>query len=138
MGMKNSGAQFQKFINSTLNGLIMNFCYSYIDDVIIYSTNFKNHLMHLREVLTRLSDANLRLNIQKCKFATESCIYLGHRLSNEGISPDESKIEIIKNLKAPTNLKELRAALGLIGYYRKFFSKFSKQSGTFVRAVKKG
>ncbi|GFU05307.1 retrovirus-related Pol polyprotein from transposon 412 [Trichonephila clavipes] len=100
-------------------------CLIYLDDVIIGGRTFEEHLQNIRKVLSKLSDANLKLNPSKCKFFQKEVNYLGHIISAEGVRTDPEKVSAVKNWKRPENLRELRSFLGLCTYYRKFVKGFS-------------
>ncbi|GFW23820.1 retrovirus-related Pol polyprotein from transposon 297 [Trichonephila clavipes] len=100
-------------------------CLIYLDDVIIGGRTFEEHLQNIRKVLSKLSDANLKLNPSKCKFFQKEVNYLGHIISAEGVRTDPEKVSAVKNWKRPENLLELRSFLGLCTYYRKFVKGFS-------------
>ena len=80
------------------------------------------HLRHVRQLFDRMREADLKL---KCNFLKAHVQYLGHLISGKCIEPVPEKLESIKNIPTPTTPKEVKQFLGLIGYYRKFISKFS-------------
>ncbi|GFU99002.1 retrovirus-related Pol polyprotein from transposon 412 [Trichonephila clavipes] len=86
---------------------------------------FEEHLQNTWKVLSKLSDANLKLNPSKCKFFQKEVNYLGHIISAEGVRTDPEKVSAVKNWKRPENLRELRSFLGLCTYYRMFVKGFS-------------
>ncbi|GFX77639.1 retrovirus-related Pol polyprotein from transposon 412 [Trichonephila clavipes] len=86
---------------------------------------FEEHLQNIRKVLSKLRDANLKLNPSKCKFFQKEVNYLGHIISAEGVRTDPEKVSAVKNWKRPENLRELRSFLGLCTYYRKSFDVFT-------------
>ena len=98
---------------------------TYIDDVLVHSSNHAEHLLHLEEAIKRIQQAHLRLNARKCIFAT-SVQYLGHTLSSSGVTPGQCKIEAIKNLAPPKNTKQLKSFLGLANYFRQYINRFSQ------------
>ncbi|GFT98290.1 retrovirus-related Pol polyprotein from transposon 412 [Trichonephila clavipes] len=100
-------------------------CLIYLDDVIRGGRTFEEHLQNIWKVLSKLSDANLKLNRSKCKFFQKEVNYLGHIISAEGVRTDPEKVSAVKNWKRPENLRELRSFLGLCTYYRKFVKGFS-------------
>ena len=108
----------------------------YIDDIIVFSSSFEEHLSHLSSVFTRLIDANLKLQPTKCRFALPKVGYLGHQISSQGISPDPEKVETVKYFPVPKNKKELQSYLGLINYYRRFISGFSHIAGPLNKLLK--
>ncbi|KAK4319172.1 hypothetical protein Pmani_009874 [Petrolisthes manimaculis] len=125
-GIKTAPACFQRIVNSILIGLIGNSAFVYLDDVIIHGRSFEEHVQNLEKVLDRLRDAKSTLKFEKCEFFTSQVNYLGHVVSSEGLKPQASKVEVIKNMEAPKTIKELQSFLGMINYYRKFIKDFSK------------
>ena len=95
-------------------------------------------MTHLEEVFRRLRDANVKLNLEKCSFVKQQIVYLGHDLTPEGIFPDPSKVEVVKNFPTPASLKELRSFLGLANYYRRFIKGFSGIASPLNVFTKKG
>ena len=87
MGLSSSPSSFQLLMDKVLRGLTFQSCLCYLDDVLIFSETFSEHIADLQEIFTRLRSAGLKLNPKKCAFAQESCIYLGHHISNNGIKP---------------------------------------------------
>ena len=117
-GLRNAAQTFQRFINQVLHGL--DFCYAYIDDLLIASSSHEQHLQHLQLVLERLSDHGLLINVGKSVFSVPSLDFLGHRVNSNGIRPLEAKVEVIRNFQQPTTQRQLREFLGLINFYRRF------------------
>ncbi|GFW27444.1 hypothetical protein TNCV_162891 [Trichonephila clavipes] len=124
-GLCNAPATFERLMETVLKGLTFEACLIYLDDVIIGGRTFEEHLQNIRKVLSKLSDANLKLNPSKCKFFQKEVNYLGHIISAEGVRTDPEKVSAVKNWKRPENLRELRSFLGLCTYYRKFVKWFS-------------
>ncbi|GFV07829.1 retrovirus-related Pol polyprotein from transposon 412 [Trichonephila clavipes] len=124
-GLCNAPATFERLRETVLRGLTFEACLIYLDDVIIGGRTFEEHLQNIRKVLSKLSDANLKLNPSKCKFFQKEVNYLGHIISAEGVRTDPEKVSAVKNWKRPENLRELRSFLGLCTYYRKFVKGFS-------------
>ena len=117
-GLAQAPAYFQRLVNKVLVGLP--FTFGYLDDVLIYSPDWKTQLKHLRQVFQRMREADLRLKMEKCNFLKAHLQYMGHIISGKGIEPVPEKLENIKKMPAPTTPKEVKQFLGLIGYYRKF------------------
>jgi hypothetical protein len=111
---------FQKAMNETLDGLLFLNCLVYIDDIIIYSENYEQHLKDLEQVFARLQAFNWKLKLEKCKFAQTKIQYLGHIVSHNKIEMLPKNLEKIQNLSPPKNVKELQRFLGMINYYRRF------------------
>ncbi|XP_044715208.1 reverse transcriptase (RNA-dependent DNA polymerase) domain-containing protein [Hirsutella rhossiliensis] len=125
-GLCNAPATFQNYINHTLFDLLDKFCTAYLDDILIYSTDKKQHREHVREVVTRLRDAGLQIDIDKCEFETTRTKYLGLIVTPGGVEMDPDKVSTILNWKPPTALRDLQRFLGFANFYRRFIRDFSK------------
>ena len=124
-GIKNAPATFQALMDTLLRGVQYKYVAAYIDDIILFSHTFNQHLTHIREVLTRLRAAKLKLHPKKCSFAVKQVAFLGHVLKPHGISPDPGKIEAIRSYPEPKKLKQVRGFLGLSGFYRRFIPEYA-------------
>jgi len=98
----------------------------YLDDTIVYSRTFDEHLEHLKETFIRIRKAGLKLNLEKCNFWMQRLLFLGHIVTSIGIAPDPKKIEAVQNIQPPKTTTQLRSFLGLVGYYRQFIRNFSE------------
>ncbi|GET54545.1 retroviral-like aspartic protease 1 [Rhizophagus irregularis DAOM 181602=DAOM 197198] len=125
-GLKNAPAIFQRTMNKIFKEYLDKFMNVYIDDIIIYSKNWNEHLQHIKIVLEELRKANMMLKLKKCEWAKKNVEYLGHIVGTDGLKPDDKKIKKIKNLKPPKNIKQIREINGLCSYYRKFVKGYSK------------
>ena len=101
-------------------------CLIYLDDVIIFSTTFKEHLERLEAFFSRLKDHNLNLKASKCEFMKSRVTYLGHVVSENGIETDPEKTEAIRTWSTPKTVKDVRAFLGFYGYYRRFIQNYAR------------
>ena len=124
-GLCNAPATFQRLMERCMGELNLDQCLIYLDDVIIFSTTFEEHLQRLEAVFTRLQDHNLKLKAKKCDFLKSEVTYLGHVVSEEGIKTDPEKTEAIKNWPVPKSVKDVRSFLGFAGYYRRFIKGFA-------------
>ena len=125
-GLANSPATFNMVMNEVIRDLNWKSALVYVDDILIYSKNFEEHLGHLAALFDRLVEANLKLKPSKCQFACKEVRYLGHVITKEGIAVDPEKTDAIQSYSAPKNVKEVRMFLGLCNYYRKFIHNYSK------------
>lgn len=125
-GLSNSPATMQRLVEEVLGDLNMKICIVYIDDLIIFSNNFEEHLENIDRVFTRLRECNLKLAPEKCEFFKTKVHFLGHIVGEHGIETDPAKTEKIRNWPTPQNPEELRSFLALAGYYRRFIKDFSK------------
>ena len=97
----------------------------YLDDIIVYSKTFEEHLENLGIVFERLKEANLKLNPKKCNLLCRKVAFLGHEVSESGISTDPSKVQAVKEWPQPNTATEVRQFVGLASYYRKFIPSFA-------------
>ena len=123
-GLCNAPATFQRVMNYILRDVSGIKALVYLDDVIIFSETFEDHLRDIKEVFTLIQNAGLKLKLKKCQFMKKSVQYLGHIISRDGIGPDPKTIEKIANYKTPISADEVRSFLGLAGYYRRFIPNF--------------
>ena len=119
-------AYFQELMRGILKDF--SFAIAYLDDIIIFSKTPQEHLSHILMVFEKLKSANLSMKKSKCNFFSKEIQYLGHILSTTGIQPLPSKTHAIQHMIPPTTPKQVRAFLGLVGYYRKFIKGFMKIS----------
>ena len=137
-GLSYAPGTFQRLMNRVLQDFLDDFVAVYLDDVIIYTKgSFEQHMDHLRQVFKALKEANLKIKLKKCHFALPNIHFLGHVVGQDGIRPDPEKIEKVKHFPVPTNLTQLRAALGLFSYYRKFIKDFSRIAKPMLTLLKK-
>ncbi len=134
-GLAQAPAYFQSLIFRVLQGL--NFTFTYLDDVLIYSKDVDTHLGHLRQVFERFRQADLHLKKVKCDFFKKELQYLGHILSSDGICPLPDKLSAIRDLPRPTSTTEVCQFLGLTGYYRKFVPHYSTTAKPLSHLTKK-
>ena len=136
-GLTNAPATFQRLMETVLAGLVRNICYVYLDDILIIGKTFEEHLENIARVLDQLHEAGLKLKPSKCHFLLRQVQYLGHTISDQGISPDATKIEAVKNIPKPINLRLLRSFLGLASYYRWFIPGFSAVANPLFKLLER-
>ena len=127
-GLCNAPATFSRLMDRTLAGLAWNICLYYLDDIIVFSSTWAEHLERLRAVFERLRRANLKLGAHKCHLAAREVSFLGYRVTPEGLEPEPRLMEAISKLPPPINVAEVRSFLGLVGYYRRFVKRFSDKA----------
>jgi len=117
-GLRNTGQTFQRLMDQVLGDLP--YAFVYMDNLLVASRNHEEHLEHLREILSRLSDQGLVLNAEKCTLGQSKVVYLGQLVSAEGVVPVQQRVEAITKHPKPTNKGQLMSFLGMFNFYRKF------------------
>ncbi|KAJ1093451.1 hypothetical protein NDU88_006552 [Pleurodeles waltl] len=129
-GLKNSPATFQRLVNQVLAGL-ESFSAAYLDNIAVFSSSWQDHLVHLKKVLKALQSAGLSIKASKCQIGQGTVVYLGHLVGGSQVQPLQPKIQTILDWAAPKTQTQVRAFLGLTGYYRRF----GKGYGSIVTAL---
>ena len=137
-GLAGSPSTFQRLMDVLLSGLLYEVCLVYLDDIIIYSSTVEEHLERLKLVLNKLREANLKLKPSKCKFFRKELKYLGHVVSRDGMAMDPEKLRAVKDYPRPQNVKDVRAFLGLTGFYRRFIDRYADKAKALTQLQKKG
>ncbi|GJW86727.1 putative reverse transcriptase domain-containing protein [Tanacetum coccineum] len=125
-GLTNVPAVFMNLMNRVCKPYLDKFVIVFIDDILIYSHDEKEHEEHLKTILELLKKEELYAKFSKCEFWIHTVKFLGHVIDSSGIHVDPTKIEAVKNWASPTTPSEIRQFLGLAGYYRRFIEGFSK------------
>ena len=125
-GLTNAPATFMFLMNIVFSRYLDKFILVFLDDILIYSKNEEEHEEHLRLTLQLLREHQLYAKLSKCDFYRDRIHYLGHIISNEGISVDPKKIEAIMNWPSPRNITDVRFFIGLARYYMRFIEGFCK------------
>lgn len=124
-GLNNAPATFQRTIEHCLGDMNLDSILIYLDDIVVFSATFEEHLSDLDAVLARLAHYGLKLKVKKCHLFKHEIEYLGHVISKRGVLPNPEKIKVIQWWKIPTTVTEVRAFLGLAGYYRRFIKHYA-------------
>jgi hypothetical protein len=138
-GLTNAPTFFMYLMNSVFMPELDKFVVVFIDDILVYSKNEDEHAKHLHTVLQRLRDHHLYAKLSKCDFWLREIKFLGHTISQDGISVDPEKVQEVMDWKPPTTVRQIRSFLGLAGYYRRFipdFSRIAKPMTELLKGVK--
>jgi len=135
-GLAGAPFTFQRLMHTVLKNENWLTCLIYLDDVLIFSKDFKEHVERLRIILSKIEKSGLKLSPLKCNFFMQEISYLGHLVTSEGLKPDPTKIETIKKWPQPKTIKDLRSFLGFANYYRKFISSYSLLSAILESLMK--
>lgn len=136
-GLRNAPATFQRLMDRIKNGLPQVRMLVYLDDLIIRSSTFEEHMQNLNDVFTRLKQFNLRINRNKCKFSCSEVKYLGHIITKEGIKTDPDKVSAMLKRAEPRNQKEVISFIQSCSWYRRFINNFSAIISPLSQLLKK-
>ena len=136
-GLRNAPATFPRLVAKLLKNMD-DYAAAYLDDILIFSDSWEDHLKHIRNVLTRIREAGLTLNSNKCVFGVAEVDYLGHHIGLGKIQPRENKVVALLNYPRPTNKKQLQSFLGLAGFYRKYIPHYSHITSVLTDLLKSG
>ncbi|GAU49923.1 hypothetical protein TSUD_180410 [Trifolium subterraneum] len=137
-GLTNAPAVFMDYMNRIFQPYLDKFVVIFIDDILIYSKDPREHAEHLRIVLNILREKQLYAKFSKCEFWLSEVKFLGHVISQGGVSVDPSKVEAVLNWERPRTVSEVRSFLGLAGYYRRFILGFLEIALPLTRLTRKG
>lgn len=137
MGLTNSGAELCSLIDSLFGSEFEPKAFPYLDDIVIVTETFEEHV----EILSRIADkfryAGLTISASKSKFGYKRLKYLGHIIDEDGIAMDKSRLEAIENYPQPTCVKDIQRLMGLAGWYRRFIKDFSEITAPITELEKK-
>ena len=135
-GLQGAPATFQRMMDRLLTGAY-DFAAAYLDDLVIYSSTWSDHLHHIRSMLHRLREAGLTVKLRKCQFGMQQCVYLGFVVGSGLLKPEVDKLQAIKQLPIPKTKRDVRAFLGITGYYRKFIADYATVAAPLTDLTKK-
>ena len=124
-GLTNALSTFIRLMNEVLKRFLDKFVIVYLDDILIFNKTKEEHLEHIRQVLQRLKEEKLLINLEKCFFMQEEIVYLGFLNSANGLKMDPKKVKEILEWPTPENVGEVRSLHGLASFYRKFINNFT-------------
>jgi hypothetical protein len=136
-GLTNAPAAFQRYVNSVIKDYLYDFVIAYLDDIIIFSDSKEDHIRHVKLVLRNLRMAKLQVKLRKCEFHVQETDFLGHRITQEGIETDKTKVQAIRDWPQPKNVKELQSFIGMINYYRRYIQGYASIMVPLFKLLKK-
>lgn len=137
-GLRNSSSVFQRILSGVIRKHnLQSFCVNYIDDILIFSKSFKEHIEHLRSLFNAIQVEGWKLKFIKCKFASSSVSYLGHIVEKNTVRPLRDNLVAIKAFPRPTNKRNIRQFLGKINFYNKYIPEAAKKLECFHRLLRK-
>jgi transposase InsO family protein len=135
-GLVNAGSSFQMLMSKVLKGLNWKIVLAYIDDILVMSKNFEEHIQHLKLVFDRLREAGLTLKPSKCEFGVKEVTFLGHVISKQGIQCDKNKTEAVNSFPVPKNVHDIRSFVGLCQFYRRYIKSFSQIAAPLTQLLR--
>ena len=138
-GLCNAPAEFQRLMENCLLDVRDEFAFPYLDDVLVYSYNFRAHINHLRRVFNVLREHGIKVNAKKCKLFQKQINYLGRTITDKGYGIDKNNINAVTDLAhmTPSTIDQLRRILGLLGYYRRYIQGFAKIAQPLFQLLRK-
>jgi len=135
-GLTNAPSTFMRLMNEVLKEFLGKFVIVYLDDILIFSKTLEEHLVHIRNVLDKLREEKLLINLKKCSFVKKELVYLGFVISGEGLKMDPEKVKAILEWPTPRSATEVRSFHGLASFYRKFIKGFSSICGPLTETMR--
>ena len=136
-GLTNAPATFQRMINNVLREYLDVFVIVYLDDILVYSKNVKDHVTHVRKVLQKLQEHHLQVDPEKCVFHTKKVEFLGYIITTEGVEMSKEKVKAVLDWPTPTSVKTVQSFLGFANYYRKFIKGYGGVAAPLTELTKK-
>ena len=137
-GLQNGPSIFQRVMQGILAPYLWIFCLVYIDDIVIYSKSYEEHLSHLDQVLAAIEKAGITLSPKKCHLFYGSILLLGHKVSRLGLSTHAEKVKAIMELERPKKLSQLQAFLGMVVYFSAFIPYYASICAPLFQLLRKG
>ena len=137
-GLRNGPAIFQRVMQNILAPYLWLFCLVYIDDIVVYSKSYEEHINHLDKVLEAVEESGITLSPSKCHLFYGSILLLGHKVSRLGLSTHQEKVKAIVELEQPKKLSQLQAFLGMVVYFSAFIPFYASICAPLFQLLRKG
>ena len=137
-GLTNAPAQFMNMMNDLLGDYLDRFVLIFLDNILVYSANVKEHAEHLAKVLQVLRKYRLYAKASKCEIFKHLVEFLGQQICGGGMTPTEAKLKAVRDWSKPQNIKDIRSFLGFANYYRRFVKNFASVAGPLTDLTRKG
>ncbi|CAF1488885.1 unnamed protein product [Adineta steineri] len=137
MGLMNAPPTFQRVMNNIIGYKRWDFVLVYLDDIMIYSNSFEEHVRHLDEILATLSRHQFQLNLKKCLVAVQQVEFLSHTITCDSIQPSRERVQAIIEMPEPRTLAQANRFIGKIGWYRKFIPRFAEIAAPIHKVTNK-
>ena len=135
-GLTHAPQAFQRLMTEVLEGC-RDYANPYLDDILIHSKTLAEHEIHIKSVLSRLRQFNLKLKLTKCTFLQKETKFLGFVIDEKGIRVDDDKVKDIRNIPAPRTVKQVRGFIGATSFFRRFYNNYSKLAEPLIKLTRK-
>ncbi|MBW0537305.1 hypothetical protein O181_077020 [Austropuccinia psidii MF-1] len=137
-GIKNAPAHFQRMMDTIFQDVILeNWMVVYIDDIIIYSETWEDHVHDIDRVLSKFTPINLKISLKKCSFGQQELLALGHKVSGFSLEIDQNKLAAVRQKPVPRNIKKMQSFLGFASYYRNNIKSFAHKTSSLYKLCSK-
>jgi len=136
-GLANAGATYQRLMHQILGDIQYNGALAYVDDCLVYGDTFAMCAQNLRKVLQKFREGNIRLKPKKCELFVRQVTYLGFKISEDGLCPEDDKVSALREFPTPESVKDTRSFVGLLNYYRMFIPNFGEICEPLVNLTRK-
>lgn len=137
MGLCNASATISELVQNVFGCELEPWAFHYIDDFIIATDTFEEHLRILRRVAEKLKEAKLQINVEKSRFCMSRIVFLGYVIDRDGIQPDPERIQPILDFPRPKTVREVRRLIGMASWYRRFINNFSSITAPISELMRK-
>ena len=137
-GLTNAPAQFMNMMNNLLGDYLDRFVLIFLDDILVYSANVKEHAKHLEKVLQVLRKHRLYTEASKCEIFKHLVEFLCQQICGGGMTPTEAKLKAVRDWSKPQNIRDIQSFLGFANYYRRFVKNFAGMGGPLTDLTRKG
>ena len=134
-GLATAPATFQRLMHGVMSDFMYNFALVYLDDILVFSKTFDEHIAQLDRLFGRIEQTGLKLKTSKCQLLRREVTYLGHTVSAQGVGCESEKTEVVRNWPRPKTVKQLQSFIGFASYYRRFVKQFSQKAGVLYDLV---
>lgn len=138
MGLAVGAQTLTRLLDSIFHDVKFRYVFNYLDDLLVYSESFEEHLEHLEEVMTRLRRAGLTVNPEKVSFARSEISFLGHLVSSKGVCIDPARTQAIREFPPPRDAKGIARFVGMVNFYRRFIPNIAEVAAPLNALRRKG
>ncbi|MBW0486691.1 hypothetical protein O181_026406 [Austropuccinia psidii MF-1] len=137
-GIKNAAAHFQRMMDTIFKEEILEgWIVVYIDEIILYSETWEDHVKYIDRVLSKFTPINLKISLKKCNFSQQELLALGHRVSGLSLAIDKEKLAAVLLKPVPKNINKIQSFIGFASYYRRHIRYFSHITNSLYRLCSK-